>query len=77
MKIKYVHATTPDVEMVHDTEASLANTNLYLIVCVPSYMNKPSQEEYDKQILANFERDRKKGVVLSYEVLEEGNESVE
>lgn len=76
MKIKYVHASAPNTVKVHDTVVSLSKDNYYLMV-VPTYMGKPSQEEYDKQILANFERDRKKGVVLSYEVLEEGSESVE
>lgn len=65
MKIKYVHISDPKTEKVHDTVVSLSKA--------PFISTPPSQEEYDKQILAVFERDFKKGTVLSYEVLEEGS----
>lgn len=66
MKIKYLHISDPKTEKVHDTVVSLSIAPFII-------SNPPSQEEYDKQILANFERDLKKGTILSYEVLEEGS----
>ena len=64
MKIKYIHASEPGVEKIHDTVVSLSNA-CYMI------MNRPTQEEYDKHILENFNRDVRRGLVFSYEVIED------
>lgn len=67
MKIKYRHASNPKQEKVHDTVKARKNTN-----CL--FKAKHTQEEYDKEELARFERNVQEGLVLSYEVLEEGSD---
>lgn len=61
MKIKYVHASEPDVEKIYDTEKSLKNNPMVHM----------SQEEWDKHELKSMEDNKAAGHVLSYEVLTE------
>lgn len=67
MKIKYVHIADPSVEKIHDTVKSLRGS-IGLIHALGSEM---TQEKWDQDELARFERDLKKGLVLSYSVIEE------
>ena len=61
MKIKYVHVSDPTTEKIHDTEKAFKNS--------PRVFN--TQEEFDVHTLQLFERDKERGIVLSYEVLKE------
>lgn len=68
MKIRYVHSADPGVEKIHDTEKSLKGC----IGLIHSLGSDRTQEEWDKHELSCFERDKAKGLVLSYSVIEEG-----
>ena len=68
MKIRYVHTSEPEVEKIHDTEKSLKGC----IGLIHSLGSDRTQEEWDQHELKCFERDLKKGLVLSYSVIEEG-----
>lgn len=67
MLIKYVWHEQPDVVKTHDTELSLFG-NRGVLNALDSH---PTQEEWDKRELKNFEEKKRKGYVLSYEVVEE------
>ena len=58
MKIKYIHHTEPSKVKVYDTEKALKN-NPFI---------EQSQNDFDKIELANMERDKRKGLILSYEI---------
>lgn len=68
MKVKYFHVEDPEVEKIHDTVRSLKG-GLGIIKLV--FGDKKTQEEWDKEELQRFERDLKKGLILSYEVIKE------
>ena len=76
MKIKYRHIANTDEnghveEKIHDTEKSFRN-------CVSSHRvrsGEMDQEKWDKFTLEKFEYDLKRGIVLSYEVIEEVTEN--
>lgn len=61
MKIKYIHSSNPNKEKIYDTEKALKNNSFI----------KKSQEDFDKLELENMERDKQKGYIISYEVLQE------
>ncbi len=67
MKIKYVHASAPEEEKVHDTVKSLRGG----LGVIHVFGDEKSQKDWDAEELARFERDLQKGLVLSYEVIEE------
>ena len=61
MIIDYVHFSSPNVKKAYDTVIALkANPSI-----------KMSQDDFDKMELEHMERDRKKGYILSYEVIQE------
>lgn len=68
MKIRYVHSADPGVEKIHDTEKSLKGC----IGLIHALSSERTQEEWDQHELSCFERDKAKGLVLSYSVIEEG-----
>ena len=76
MKIKYLHIANVnemgDVEeKIHDTEKSFRN-------CVSSHRvrsGEMDQKKWDEFTLEKFEYDLQRGVVLSYEVLDEASVS--
>ena len=72
MKILYVHASDPQREKTCDTVKSLQNCR-GLIELV--FGDKKTQEEWDKEELARFERDLCRGLVLSYAVV--GGDEIE
>lgn len=75
MKIRYLHtANTNEIgeveEKIHDTEKAFRN-------CVSPLdirSGERTQAEWDEFTLKKFEEDLKKGIVLSYSVIEEGAE---
>ena len=66
MRVLYVHASEPKREKIHDTVKSLQNCS-GLIELV--FGDNKTQEEWDKEELARFERDFRRGLVLSYSVV--------
>lgn len=60
MKIKYIHNSEPSKIKVYDTERSLKN-NPFI---------KQTQSDFDKMELANMERDKRKGLILSYKIIQ-------
>lgn len=60
MKIKYVHFSEPENEKIYDTEVALKRN--------PSIHK--TQEEFDQFELRHMERDKSKGYILSYEIIE-------
>ncbi|MBO5969923.1 MAG: hypothetical protein J6S14_15655 [Clostridia bacterium] len=62
MKIKYVWHESPDTEKIIDTVAELPN--------IPFNTTPPTQERYDKHTIELLERDKARGLVLRYEVIE-------
>lgn len=67
MKIRYVHSSNPEVEKIHDTEKSLQGC----IGLIHSFGTDRTQEEWDRHELNCFERDKTKGIILSYSVIQE------
>ena len=63
MKIKYIHNSEPSKIKVYDTERALKN-NPYI------KQTKQTQSDFDKMELANMERDKRKGLILSYEIIQ-------
>lgn len=61
MRIKYVHFSEPNKEKIYDTVKSLKN-NPFI---------KKTQEEFDQFELEKMRKDKERGHILSYEVLEE------
>ena len=76
MKVKYRHIANTNEngevdEKIHDTEKSFRN-------CVSPHRvrsDEMDQEKWDKFTLEKFEHDLQRGIVLSYEVIEEVNKS--
>ena len=61
MKIKYSHASDPEKAKIHDTEKVRGNT----------FHNLKTPKYVDDLTLELFERDKRYGVVLNYEVIKE------
>lgn len=59
MKIKYTHTSEPNMEKIHDTELVKKN-NPFIHFSI---------EELDKITLEQFQKDKEKGMILSFEVL--------
>lgn len=66
MKVLYVHISEPKREKVYDTEKSLRNCRGLIEIV---FGDTKTQEEWDKEELSRFERDKSRGVILSYRVL--------
>lgn len=60
MKIKYIHSSEPSEVKIYDTEKALKN-NPFI---------EQTQSDFDKMELANMERDKRKGLILSYEIMQ-------
>lgn len=65
MKVRYIHSSDPDATKIHDTVKARQN-NMGLLRLMG---DAPSQKAYDAAELSRFERDRQRGIVLSYDVL--------
>ena len=75
MKIKYVHFSEPEKEKIHDTEIAYQKRNFISLKTGLIDMEKlrQTQEEFDIQQVEFMERDKKKGYILSYEVVDGGD----
>lgn len=65
MKIKYIHISAPNTEKIHDTQKALKAAKGF----INAMGSNPSQEEYDEIELQNFERDKKRGIIIEYRIL--------
>jgi hypothetical protein len=68
MKIRYIHSADPGVEKTYDTVLSLEGCKGF----IRAMGSNQSKKEWDRQEVERFERDRRKGIILSYRVVEEG-----
>ena len=69
MKIRYTHASEQKKEKVFDTIKSYKNM-MWAINDPETKLYKKTQKEWDESILETFAEDKKKGVVLDYEIIE-------
>lgn len=69
MLIKYKHVSNPKTEKIHDTEKAYKNMEWARSDPNTKLYNK-SQAEFDKIYLDIFERDKARGIVLDYEIIE-------
>jgi hypothetical protein len=60
MKIKYIHSSEPSKVKIYDTGKALKN-NPFI---------ERTQSDFDEMELANMERDKRKGLILSYEIMQ-------
>lgn len=63
MLIKYVHASEPEREKVFDTKRALKNN---------PFIEK-TQEEFDAFEREHFAKDKERGIIISYEIINETN----
>ena len=59
MLIKYIHASEPEREKMHDTVKALKNN---------PFITK-SQKEFDDFTLHKLAEDKNKGIIISYEIV--------
>lgn len=69
MKIKYKHIKDPEIEKICDSEQ-------HLLFCENfrrsfGFDCGETHEHHDKWLLEKFKKDKEKGIILSYEVIEE------
>lgn len=64
MKIEYVWYTDPKRKRVYDTETSFNRCPISL------KKSGQTQEEWDKQEIESFEKNKKRGLVLEYKVID-------
>ena len=69
MKVRYVHSSEPEKVKIYDTDKSYDN-NLFVTA-------SKTRKQWVEEELGRFERDKQKGLVLEYEVMEEpGNDNL-
>lgn len=72
MKIKYIHFSEPQKEKIYDTEKSYKNR---LIIGMNNEIDmekfKQTQEDFDKQELEKMSRDKEKGHIIQFSIIEE------
>ena len=65
MLVRYVHHSNPETEKICDTQKTFRGCSGFLY----GVGAKKTQEEWDKEELERFERDLKRGHILSYSVV--------
>ena len=70
MKVKYRYASDPKKVKIHDTEKAYQNM-MFAILDPCTKLYKKTQEEFDEMYKEIFEKDKQKGVVIEYEIIEE------
>lgn len=69
MLIEYIHKSEPKKVKIHDTKK--AYRNMYFAIADPdTKLYKKTQAEFDKIYLDTFEKDKARGVILYYKILE-------
>ena len=61
MIIKYIHASEPETEKIHDTILEMKNN---------PFIAK-TQKEFDALTLQLFAEDKERGIIISYEVIKD------
>jgi hypothetical protein len=62
MIVKYRHITEPNTDKTYDTKLALRNNPFIQM----------TQEEFDAMELQSFELDKMDGIILKYEVIDNG-----
>lgn len=75
MRIKYIHASDPKAVKIHNTEKAYKNMEWARSDPNTKLYNK-SQAEFDKIYLEIFERDKARGIVLDYEIINDTPEEL-
>jgi len=65
MKIKYTHIADPETEKIHDTVIAFSK--------LPDILRSvnDTQTKFDDFTLYLLKRDKEKGIILSYEIIDE------
>ena len=69
MKIKYRHVGNPKIEKTHDTEKAYVNMD-FAIHDPQSKLYNITQKEFDQIQLETFKRDKQRGIICDYEIIE-------
>lgn len=74
MKVRYIHVSNKKIIKIHDTKKAYANME-FARFDPSSKLYGLTQEQFDELYKKIFEDDKKKGIILEYEILEEGDEA--
>lgn len=69
MLIEYIHKSEPNKMKIHDTEKAYKNMQ-FAILDPDTKLYKKTQTEFDKIYIDSFKRDKERGVILYYKILE-------
>lgn len=69
MLIEYIHKSEPNKIKIHDTEKAYKNM-AFAIADPDTKLYKKTQLEFDNITLDSFKRDKKRGAILYYKILE-------
>ena len=69
MLIEYVHKSEPTKTKTHDTEKAYKNMQ-FAIHDPDTKLYKKTQLEFDNITLDSFKRDKERGIILYYKILE-------
>ena len=69
MLIEYIHKSEPKKTKVHDTQKAYKNMQ-FAILDPDTKLYKKTQAEFDKIYLDSFEKDKARGIILYYKILE-------
>lgn len=69
MLIEYIHKSEPQKIKIHDTEKAYKNMQ-FAIWDPDTKLYKKTQAEFDKIYLDSFEKDKARGIILYYKILE-------
>ena len=72
MLIEYVHESEPLKTKIHDTEKAYKNM-AFAIADPDTKLYKKTQAEFDKISLDSFKKDKARGIILYYKILEAAN----
>lgn len=71
MKIKYVHSSDPNTEKVMDSrKQQRIDENIGRLFSI----ERKTPEEYDRYLLEKLEKEKTKGRIIRYEIVEEKGE---
>lgn len=70
MKVRYRHASDPKKEKIFDTEQAYKNM-MWAVMDPNTKLYGKTQEQFNELYKETFERDKQKGVVLEYEIIED------
>lgn len=71
MKIKYVHSNDPNTEKVADSRRLQREDEIVGRIFINE---RKTPEEYDRHLLEKLEKEKVKGLIVRYEIVEEKGE---